>query len=78
MDHRPAEVLFVVLLFFTWLPANVIAATTLALIVAVALYLLRRGSPLKAAIICPVGMWLLFGVAIELNGGIRSPFLGYM
>jgi hypothetical protein len=29
MDHRPAEVLFVVLLFFTWLPANVIAATAL-------------------------------------------------
>ena len=60
-------------LFFSWKPANLIVAVTLALIGGAALCLLNRGSLRKSALVYLIGIWLTFSVAIVLNGGIRSP-----
>jgi len=70
---------FYLLVFVPWFaarkPQQVMVGGSLSLLVAVALYFLRRGSLRKAAIVYVGGCWVVFTVVILFFGGIRSPAL---
>lgn len=56
-------------------PLNLAISAALALTAIISLYLLRRGSLRKAAMVYIVGWWLFCSMVIVLSGGIRSPAL---
>ena len=69
------QLLVVVPWFAARKPQQMMIVGSIAAIVAIGLYCLRRGSLRKAAIVYVGGCWVVFTVVIFLFGGIRSPAL---
>jgi PAS domain S-box-containing protein len=67
--------LFIQAFFIRRKPAILAMVAALALAAVASLYLLKRGSLRKAAIVYVISVWFLISFLVFLSGGIRSPAL---